>query len=153
MRFKTEANDPENAGLKAARDFLAPHKKKYPEISYADLWVFAAYTYIENSGGPSIKFTPGRVDASTKEGPKKAIKPGRLPGAEHGLDSVRGARPSGSTKKAGSKAGRTSPSTSATCLVGWGSVTRRLWHCSAAATFTAGVIRRRPATPGHGSPR
>ena len=43
MRFATEAADPENAGLNVARSFLEPIKKQFPEISYSDLWILAAY--------------------------------------------------------------------------------------------------------------
>ena len=41
MRFKPEATYGNNAGLDAARAALEPIKKKYPDISYADL-----YTYV-----------------------------------------------------------------------------------------------------------
>ena len=62
MRFETEAADPENAGLHSARAFLEPVKKKFPGISYSDLWILAAYVGIEYTGGPKIPFRPGRVD-------------------------------------------------------------------------------------------
>ena len=39
---------------------LEPIQKKYPEISAADLWVFAAGVAVEEMGGPDITFTPGR---------------------------------------------------------------------------------------------
>ncbi len=38
MRFEAEASDPENAGLAAGRAFLEPIKRKFPAISYSDLW-------------------------------------------------------------------------------------------------------------------
>ena len=79
MRFDAEAQDPENAGLSAARAFLEPIKKRYPAISYSDLWILAAYVGIEHTGGPAIEFTPGRVDYTDES----AVPPnGRLPGAE-----------------------------------------------------------------------
>jgi len=81
MRYAREANDPENAGLDIARNLLEEVKAKYPSVSYSDLWIFAAYVFIRNSGGPDIKFEPGRKDA----GEDKAIAPGRLPEAEHGV--------------------------------------------------------------------
>jgi len=77
----SEAKDPENAGLDKAIKFLEPVKKKFPDVSYADLWIFAAYVFLEASGGPKMTFIPGRVD----KGPEHAMKPGRLPGAEHGV--------------------------------------------------------------------
>ncbi|EED87450.1 predicted protein [Thalassiosira pseudonana CCMP1335] len=62
MRFATEAADPENAGLEVARSFLEPVKAKFPQISYSDLWILAAYVGLEHTGGPMIEFHSGRVD-------------------------------------------------------------------------------------------
>jgi len=81
MRWKIEADDPENAGLDIARNYLEEIKAKFPAVSYSDLWIFAAYVFIKSSGGPDIPFVPGRKDA----GEDKAIAPGRLPVAEHGV--------------------------------------------------------------------
>jgi len=81
MRWKLEADDPENAGLDVARKFLEEIKEKFPTVSYSDLWIFAAYVFIRSSGGPDIPFVPGRIDA----GEDKAIAPGRLPVAEYGV--------------------------------------------------------------------
>ncbi len=80
MRFAHEASDPENAGLGVARAFLEPIKAKFPAISYADLWVLAAYVGIEATGGPSIEFRPGRTDHARETAP--ALPYGRLPAAE-----------------------------------------------------------------------
>ena len=83
MRFENEAADPENAGLDIARAFLEPVKRKFPEISYSDLWILAAYVGLEHTGGPVIPFNSGRVDHvdetywSTNE-----MSYGRLPAAE-----------------------------------------------------------------------
>lgn len=38
MRFAEESKHGANAGLAYARDALEPVKKKFPLISYADLW-------------------------------------------------------------------------------------------------------------------
>jgi catalase (peroxidase I) len=38
MRYKTEAEDPANAGLEVARAVLEPVKAAHTWISYADLW-------------------------------------------------------------------------------------------------------------------
>lgn len=54
MRYTKELNDGANAGLKLAQGFLEPIKKKYPGISYADLWILASYVAIEEMGGPEI---------------------------------------------------------------------------------------------------
>ena len=81
MRFDKEADDPENAGLASARAFLEPIKRKFPAISYSDLWVLAAYVGIEHTGGPAIEFTPGRADYADDTAPTYPPV-GRLPGAE-----------------------------------------------------------------------
>ena len=81
MRFESEASDPENNGLMEGRAFLEPIKKRFPGISYSDLWVLASYVFIEHSGGPAIEFRPGRVDHADENAP--TMPPiGRLPGAE-----------------------------------------------------------------------
>jgi len=81
MRFEAERSDPENNGLMEGQAFLEPIKKKFPGISYSDLWVLAAYVFIEQSGGPAMEFTPGRVDHADENAP--AMPPiGRLPAAE-----------------------------------------------------------------------
>jgi len=81
MRYKVEAEDPENVGLGKARELLAPIQEKHPWLSYADLWILAAYVALEHTGVPRIEFTGGRRDATEKE----AVAPGRLPGAERGI--------------------------------------------------------------------
>ena len=77
----TEALDPENKGLEVARAFLEPIKEKYSGISYSDLWILAAYSAIEHTGGPIIEFQPGRHDIME---PNLAAPDGRLPQAEFG---------------------------------------------------------------------
>jgi len=81
MRHAVEAGDPENAGLAKAREYLEQVKTKHKGISYADLWILAAYVALEHTGGPVVEFVGGRTDAPQE----KAIKPGRLPGAEKGV--------------------------------------------------------------------
>jgi len=81
MRFQNEAADPENAGLDIARAFLEPVKRKFPEISYSDLWILAAYVGLEHTGGPVLEFTPGRVD-HPDESYWEGMSYGRLPAAE-----------------------------------------------------------------------
>jgi len=81
MRFQNEAADPENAGLEVARAFLEPVKRKFPEISYSDLWILAAYVGLEATGGPVIPFQGGRVD-HPDESYWEQMSYGRLPAAE-----------------------------------------------------------------------
>jgi catalase (peroxidase I) len=50
-RFNPESDYGANAGLKVARDLLEPLKKKFPLISYADLWTLAGCVAVEDMGG------------------------------------------------------------------------------------------------------
>lgn len=86
MRFSPESDDGANAGLHYARDKLEIIKKKYPEISYADLWILASYVAIKEMGGPDIKFRGGRTDADSSA---KCPPIGRLPDAEKGAQHIR----------------------------------------------------------------
>ena len=62
MRFDPESDHGANAGLKAARDFLEPVRKKFPWISYSDLWTLGGVTAIQEMQGPAIPWRPGRED-------------------------------------------------------------------------------------------
>ena len=85
MRFAPEANHGANAGLKAARDRLDPIKKKYPGLSYSDLWTLAGVVAVQEMGGPKIKWRPGR-----KDGLEENCTPdGRLPDGDKGADHLR----------------------------------------------------------------
>ena len=80
MRMEPESKWGANAGLGIARDFLEPIKKKYPSLSYADLWTLAGVCAIEHAGGPQIQWQKGRTDS-----PKPtAVPDGRLPAADKG---------------------------------------------------------------------
>lgn len=85
MRFAQEASDPENAGLDNGRNRVAPVKKQFPWISYADLWAIAGIAAIQEMGGPSIPFRPGRIDLTEKDQPPN----GRLPDATKSHDHLR----------------------------------------------------------------
>jgi len=52
-----------DTGLDVARALLEPLHTAYPGISYADLYSFTAACVVTNSGGPWIKWRPGRADA------------------------------------------------------------------------------------------
>ncbi len=51
MRFSPECQHGANAGLAKAREILEPIKKKFPWISYADLWTLGGVVAIETMGG------------------------------------------------------------------------------------------------------
>jgi len=83
MRFNPEAGHGANAGLGIARKMLEPVKAKFPDVSYADLYIFAGKVAIEEMSGSEIviPFNPGRTDAADG----KACTPdGRLPDADKG---------------------------------------------------------------------
>ncbi|CAM9971355.1 unnamed protein product [Ectocarpus sp. 6 AP-2014] len=80
MRFSQELADGANAGLNNAVGWMEPIKKKYPSISYGDLYTLAGVTAIEKMGGPTIKWRSGRKDDDVA-----AVPPGgRLPAADKG---------------------------------------------------------------------
>jgi len=88
MRFAPESEHGANAGLGKARKLLEPIKAKYPGLTYADLWAFAAAVAIEEMSGGDCKipFRPGRPDATSNA----ACTPdGRLPDATQGADHLR----------------------------------------------------------------
>ena len=84
MRFAPEANHGANAGLEHARNHLEPIKKKFPQITYSDLWVsslalrccakprrlipapfsqtLAGVCAVQELGGPYIPWRAGRKD-------------------------------------------------------------------------------------------
>lgn len=81
MRFAAEAADPNNAGLEVARSLLEPIQAKHNGLTHADLWILASYVALEMTNGPKLEFVGGRIDAEEGKG-----FPGRLPGAETGLE-------------------------------------------------------------------
>jgi len=86
MRFEPESKDGANAGLQHARERLEKIKKKYPGISYGDLWTLAGVVAIEEMGGPKVPWRPGRVDAPDG---KSCPPVGRLPDASKKEEHVR----------------------------------------------------------------
>lgn len=86
MRYEKEGGDPANAGLQHARAFLEPVKKKFPWITYADLWTMASVIAIKEMGGPQIRWRGGRTDFTKDD----QVPPrGRLPDGAKGADHLR----------------------------------------------------------------
>ncbi|KAF2872507.1 heme peroxidase [Massariosphaeria phaeospora] len=85
MRFAPEGDHGANAGLKAARDFLAPVKEKYPWITYSDLWILGGVTAIQEMQGPKIPYRPGRSDRDVSF----CTPDGRLPDASKDRSHIR----------------------------------------------------------------
>ena len=86
MRFDPEASHGANAGLGIARSLLEPIKKKFPWISYADLYTLAGAVAIEEMGGPKIEWAPGRSDFADGS---LSSKDSRLPDASQGAKHLR----------------------------------------------------------------
>ena len=86
MRYEKEGGDPANAGLQHARAFLEPIKKRFPWITYADLWTLAAVVAIKEMGGPNIRWKGGRTDFTEDS---KVPSRGRLPDGSKSADHLR----------------------------------------------------------------
>ncbi|RCH84145.1 heme peroxidase [Rhizopus azygosporus] len=86
MRFEPESAHAANNGLAIARDLLEKIHQKYPEISYGDLWTLAGVCAIQELGGPTIPWRPGRQDAFEA---KSCTPDGRLPDATKKEDHIR----------------------------------------------------------------
>uniref|UniRef100_A0A7R9VR88 Cytochrome c peroxidase, mitochondrial n=2 Tax=Chlamydomonas euryale TaxID=1486919 RepID=A0A7R9VR88_9CHLO len=86
MRFSPECEHGANAGLAKAREILEPIKRRFPWITYADLWTLAGATAVEAMGGPVIPWRPGRID---KPDSSHCTPDGRLPSADKGAPHIR----------------------------------------------------------------
>lgn len=75
MRFEPESKHGANAGLHIAREKLEKIKKQFPWISYGDLWTLGGVVAVQEMGGPTVAWRPGRVDGSVEDCPPD----GRLP--------------------------------------------------------------------------
>lgn len=79
VRFAPDSESPVNGGtVKASVEALEKVKKKFPCITYSDLYTLAGSAAVEVAGGPPVAWQPGRIDA---EGPGPAHPPfsSRLP--------------------------------------------------------------------------
>ncbi|KAJ2240167.1 heme peroxidase [Coemansia sp. RSA 475] len=86
IRFKPESGHGANAGLDVARARLEPLKKKYPHISYGDLYTLAGVVAVQELGGPTVRWRPGRSDEKVSA---NCTPDGRLPDAAQGANHVR----------------------------------------------------------------
>jgi cytochrome c peroxidase len=68
-----------------ARNHLEPIKAQFPWITYSDLWTLAGVCALQEMGGPTIPWRPGRADKDMS-----ACTPdGRLPDGAKGARHVR----------------------------------------------------------------
>ncbi|ORY01932.1 heme peroxidase [Basidiobolus meristosporus CBS 931.73] len=86
MRFRPESEHGGNAGLGVARKKLEAIKKKYPDISYSDLWSLAGVVAVQEMGGPTIPWRPGRTD---KLSANDCTPDGRLPDGAKDASHIR----------------------------------------------------------------
>jgi len=86
MRYLPESDDPANEGLSIIRDLLLPVKKRYPNLSHADLYGYASVCAIEFLGGPKVPYNFGRTDDSNNS---RCPANGRLPDASQGAKHLR----------------------------------------------------------------
>ncbi|KAJ1834096.1 heme peroxidase [Coemansia sp. RSA 2711] len=86
IRFAAEAGHGANAGLDVARARLEPLKRKYPGLSYGDLYTLAGVVAVQELGGPTVRWRPGRSDSKTAA---HCTPDGRLPDAAQGAGHVR----------------------------------------------------------------
>ena len=85
MRFAPESDHGANAGLKVVRDLLDPIKKKYPGLSYSDLWTLAGVVAVQEMAGPKVGWRSGREDGMAEH----CTPDGRLPDGDKGADHIR----------------------------------------------------------------
>lgn len=85
MRFPGEGNHGANKGLQYARDYMETIKKQFPWISYGDLWTLGGVVAVQETGGPTIPWRPGRIDGFEIH----QTPDGRLPDATQGSKHLR----------------------------------------------------------------
>eukprot|EP00898_Chlorokybus_atmophyticus_P001384 jgi/Chlat1/2246/Chrsp17S02562 len=79
LRFPIEQGHGANAGMVVAYNLLKPINKKFPEVTWADLFQMAGAVAIEVAGGPAIDMKYGRVDTTSDA---DCPESGRLPDAD-----------------------------------------------------------------------
>ncbi|KAI0036967.1 cytochrome c peroxidase [Vararia minispora EC-137] len=85
MRFAPESLHGANAGLHLARTYMEEIKEQFPWISYGDLWTLGGVAAIQEMGGPTVHWRPGRIDGTADN----VTPDGRLPDATQGPKHLR----------------------------------------------------------------
>lgn len=85
MRFDPEGKHAANTGLVNARNFLEPIHDQFPWISYGDLWTLASVCAVQEMGGPTVPWRPGRQDRDAAW----CTPDGRLPDGAKGQNHLR----------------------------------------------------------------
>ena len=87
IRFPPERDWGGNKGLQLAVQLLDQVKRKHPGISYGDLYTLAGVVAVEEMGGPTIPWRPGRIDYF--DGKKSPGQDNRLPDASKAAPHLR----------------------------------------------------------------
>ncbi|KAK0529687.1 heme peroxidase [Tilletia horrida] len=85
MRFAPESDHGANAGLLVARKYMDEVHEQFPWITYSDLWTLGGVAAIQEMGGPTIPWRPGRQDLLAEN----CTPDGRLPDGDKGPDHIR----------------------------------------------------------------
>ncbi|KAE8213169.1 hypothetical protein CF327_g3261 [Tilletia walkeri] len=85
MRFAPESDHGANAGLLVARNYMDDIHKKFPWITYSDLWTLGGVVAVQEMGGPIVPWRPGRQDGMVEN----CTPDGRLPDGDKGPDHIR----------------------------------------------------------------
>jgi cytochrome c peroxidase len=79
IRLEPERSYDDNLGFGHVEAELLAIASDFPECSAADVFVLAGYLAIQQLGGPTIPFCPGRVDFPEGSGAASCPMAGRLP--------------------------------------------------------------------------
>ncbi|KAI9227386.1 MAG: peroxidase [Piptocephalis tieghemiana] len=85
MRFKPESAHGANNGLEVAREYMDRVKRQFPDMSYSDFWSLGGVVAVQEMGGPTIPWRPGRTDGMEQQ----CTPDGRLPDAAQGSSHIR----------------------------------------------------------------
>lgn len=80
VRLRDELKQSPNKGIEPGVRLCEDVKKKHPRVTYADLYQLAGVVAVEESGGPTIDFVPGREDTDV---PDELNIPNPNGGADH----------------------------------------------------------------------
>ncbi len=89
IRLEPERSYDENVGFDHVETELLAIAGDFPECSAADIFVLAGYLAVQQLGGPTIPFCPGRVDFPEGSGATSCPMAGRLPHEDYSPTQLR----------------------------------------------------------------